>query len=299
MRILKFNGKPKHRDIVIVLGNFDGVHVGHRKLILEAVKYSKKHRLPCYAMTFDPHPQEVISPKRGLSLLTTLSERIELMRSLGVDGVIVKAFNKNIAKMPPETFIRHFLVGELKARKVFVGYDFAFGHKRTGTISMLKRLGSKYGFRVNAVKPVMTHGHVVKSSTIRDMLTRGDFSKAIKLLGHPYTITGKVVKGRGRGRGLGFPTANLKLEDDKLVPKHGVYFCKWNGRKCVVNIGSRPTFAEERFAVEVHIPGFHGNLRGKTIEVQLLKKLRDEIHFADVEDLKAQIRKDIRKLKAD
>jgi riboflavin kinase/FMN adenylyltransferase len=141
------------------------------------------------------------------------------------------------------------------------------------------------------------------------MLTRGDFGKAVKLLGHPYTITGKVVKGRGRGRVLGFPTANLDIAADKLIPAHGVYMGKLKAQnsrlntnvkyyKCLVNIGSRPTFAEERFAVEVHIPGFHGSLRGKTIEVDLTKKLRDEIHFADVEDLKAQIKKDIKQLLA-
>jgi len=309
MRIIRFNKRTKTKAIVLALGNFDGVHVGHRKLILEAIKYSRKQKLPCFAMTFDPHPQEIVSPERGLSLLTTLPERMELMRGLGVDGVIIKEFSRSISKLTPEKFIYDFLVKHLNVRKVFVGYDFAFGHKRAGTIAILKRLGSKYGFAVNTVKPVMTHGHIVKSSTIRDMLTRGDFGKAVKLLGHPYTITGKVVKGRGRGRVLGFPTANLDIAADKLIPAHGVYMGKLKAQnsrlntnvkyyKCLVNIGSRPTFAEERFAVEVHIPGFHGSLRGKTIEVDLTKRLRDEIHFADVEDLKAQIKKDIKQLLA-
>jgi len=293
MRIIRFNKHARTRDIVLALGNFDGVHVGHRQLILEALKYARKKKLPCFAMTFDPHPQEVVSPARGLSLLTTLPERLDLMRRLGVDGVIVKEFSKKIAELSPEKFIYDFLVKHLKVKKVFIGFDFAFGHKRAGTISILKKLGSKYGFKVNSVRPVMAHGHIVKSSTIRDMLARGDFSKAIKLLGHPYTITGKVVKGRGRGRVLGFPTANLKLAEDKLVPAHGVYVGMFGKKKCVINIGSRPTFAEERFAVEVHIPGFRGNLKGKVIQVDLYKRLRDEIHFADVEKLKKQIRKDV------
>ena len=246
-------------------------------------------------MTFDPHPQEIVNPARGLSLLTTLSERIDLMRGLGVDGVIVKEFSRKISKLSPEKFIYDFLVKHLKVRKVFIGYDFGFGHKRAGTISILKKLGSKYGFTINAVRAVTTHGHIVKSSTIRDMLTRGDFVKAVKLLGHPYTITGKVVKGRGRGRVLGFPTANLKIAEDKLVPAHGVYVGRIGKKKCVINIGSRPTFVEERFAVEVHIPGFHGNMRGKTIQIDLYKRLRDEIHFSDVEKLKKQIAKDVKK----
>jgi len=298
MKIIKLNGNKKINNIVLALGNFDGVHTGHRKLILDAIGYSRKHRIPCFAMTFDPHPQEIVCPGRGLCLLTTLQERISLMAGLGVDGVIVKEFSRTISKLSPEKFIYDFLVKHLKVRKVFVGYDFAFGHKRAGTVLMLKKLGGKYGFEVNAVRPVATHGHIVKSSTIRDMLTRGDFGKAVKLLGHPYTITGKVVKGRGRGRRLGFPTANLKIDSDKLVPMHGVYIGRMGGRKCLVNIGSRPTFAEEKFAVEVHIPGFHGSLRGKVIKVDLYKRLRDEIHFSDVEKLKQQIRKDIKRLQA-
>jgi len=311
VKIIKFRN-VKAKDIVLALGNFDGVHVGHQNLILEAIKYSRKRRLPCFAMTFNPHPQEVVSPARGLSLLTTLPERLDLMRRLGVDGVIIKEFSRKISKLPPEKFIYDFLVKHLNVKKVFIGYDFAFGHKRAGTISILKKLGSKYGFKVNSVRPVMAHGHIVKSSTIRDMLARGDFGKAVKLLGHPYTITGKVIRGKGRGKRLGFPTANLKIAEDKLVPAHGVYFgkseirnpksetnpkskipIKEQIRKCLVNIGSRPTFAEERFAVEVHIPGFYGNMRGRTIHVDLYKRLRDEIHFADVEKLKEQIRKDV------
>ena len=311
MKIIRFRN-VKAKDIVLALGNFDGVHAGHQKLILEALKYAKKKKLPCFAMTFDPHPQEIVCPGRGLCLLTTLPERIELMRRLGVDGVIIKEFSKRISKLPLEKFIYDFLVKHLKVKKVFVGYDFAFGHKRAGTILILKKLGSKYGFAINSVKPVTTRGHIVKSSIIRDMLTRGDFGKAVKLLGHPYTITGKVVKGRGRGRVLGFPTANLSIAEDKLVPAHGVYIgkskiqiskskinpksqvpIKTKSLKCLVNIGSRPTFAEEKFAVEVHIPGFHGSLRGRTIQVDLYKRLRDEIHFSDVEKLKKQIRKDV------
>jgi riboflavin kinase/FMN adenylyltransferase len=298
MRIIKFNKHTRTRDIVLALGNFDGVHVGHQKLILEALKYARRKKLPCFAMTFDPHPQEVVSPGRGLCLLTTLSERISLMRGLGVDGVIIKEFSREISKLPPEKFIYDFLVKHLKVKKVFIGYDFAFGHKRAGTVSILNKLGGKYGFAINAVRPVSAHGHIVKSSTIRDMLTRGDFGKAVKLLGHPYKITGKVVKGRGRGKMLGFPTANLSIAGDKLIPAHGVYIGKIGNRKCVINIGSRPTFAEEKFAVEVHIPGFHGSLNGKIIQVDLYKRLRDEIHFADVEELRSQIRRDIEKAKA-
>lgn len=292
MNIIRFNAQ-KPNNIVLALGNFDGVHVGHQKLITEAVRYARKKKLPCYAMTFDPHPQEVVAPGRGLSLLTTLSERIELLRDLGIDGVIVKEFSKKISQLSPEQFIFDFLVKHLKVRKVFVGFDFAFGRKRSGSIAILKKLGEKYGFSVTAVSPVKFHGHLVKSSTIRDMMARGDFATAYRLLGHPFILTGKVVSGSGRGRGLGFPTANLKVADDKLVPAHGVYMGRYGKFRCAVNIGSRPTFAEERFAIEVYVIGFRGTLRGKTIEVGLYKRLRDEVHFSDVEDLKEQISKDV------
>ncbi len=221
------------------------------------------------------------------------------------DGVIVKKFDRSVAMLSPEKFIKDFLIDQLKVKKVFVGYDFAFGKGRTGSISMLKKMG----LEVHAVAPFTAHGHLVKSSTIRSMIATGEFNKAVRLLGHPYILTGKVVRGKGRGAKLGFPTANIEVAKDKLVPAHGVYAGKSQIQnpksqqgskyyKCVMNIGSRPTFGEEKFAIEVHIPGFHGNLRGRTIQVELFKRLRDEIHFSDVEKLKAQIGKDVRILKA-
>jgi riboflavin kinase/FMN adenylyltransferase len=301
MKIIYFNKKRKNSTIVLAMGTFDGVHKGHKKLITEAIKFAKKNNLPCFAMTFDPHPQEVVNPGRGLCLLTTLQERIELMRELGLDGVIVKEFNGKISRLSPEAFIKTFLIDQLKVRKIFVGYDFAFGRNRTGGVSILKKLG----LEVHAVSPFKAHGHLVKSSTIRSMIADGNLYEAVKLLGHPYILTGTVVKGAGRGKGLGFPTANITVAKDKLIPKHGVYagqLITHNSKlKAAVFIGSRPTFGKESFAIEAHVLGFRGNLRGRTVRIELLKRLRDEIHFSDVEKLKAQIRKDVnsvRKIKA-
>jgi riboflavin kinase / FMN adenylyltransferase len=308
MKIIKFNKTSKAKDITLILGNFDGVHKGHKRLISKAVKYSRRKKLPCFAMTFDPHPQEVVAPARGLSLLTTLSERIELIKDLGVDGVIVKEFNKKIAELSPEKFISDFLIDHLKVKEVFVGFDFAFGHKRAGSISFLKKLGNKYGFVVHVISPYKAHGHLVKSSTIRDMLVKGDFTKAIKLLGHPYIFTGTVVRGKGRGKGLGFPTANITVAKDKLIPKHGVYYGKIkvksekrkvnedHYKKAAIFIGSRPTFGDESFAIEAFILNFKKNIRGKTIELYVYERLRDEIHFSDIERLKKQIAADVKKL---
>jgi riboflavin kinase/FMN adenylyltransferase len=293
MKIINFKKISACRNIVLVLGNFDGVHKGHKKLISEAIKFAKKNKLPCFAMTFDPHPQEVVNPGRGLCLLTTLSERIELMRELGLDGVIIKEFNKKISRLSPDAFVKTFLINELRVRKIFVGFDFAFGRNRAGGVSILKKLG----LEVHAVSPFKAHGHLVKSSTIRSMIADGNLSKAVKLLGHPYSLTGKVVKGAGRGKELGFPTANITIAKDKLIPKHGVYAGKLITHnlklKAAVFIGSRPTFGKESFAIEAHVIGFNGDLRGRTVRIELLKRLRDEIHFSDVEKLKAQIKKDV------
>ena len=297
MKIISFN-KTSRKNIVLALGNFDGVHIGHQKLIKEAIKYARRNKLPCFAMTFNPHPQEIVCPVRGLTLITTLDEKIEIMRHIGVDGVIIKDFTRKISALDPGHFIKEFLVDHLSVRKVFVGFDFAFGRNRSGKVSHLKALGRKYGFLVNAVSPVKYHSHLVKSSTIREMLTKGDFNTAIRLLGHPFTLTGKVVKGRGRGRQLGFPTANLSIVADKLIPAHGVYAGHYGKHICAVNIGSRPTFAEERFAVEAYVIGYKGNLRGKTIKVDIYKRLRPEIHFSDTEKLKLQISKDVMRVKS-
>ncbi len=296
MKIIHFR-KSNCRNIVLVLGNFDGVHKGHAKLISQAISYAGKNKLPCFAMTFDPHPQEVVNPGRGLCLLTTLPERIELMRELGLDGVIVKEFSRKMSRLSPEAFVKTFLIDQLKVRKIFVGYDFAFGRDRAGGVSILRKMG----LEVHAVSPYKAHGHLVKSSTIRSMIADGNLYEAIKLLGHPYSLTGKVVKGAGRGKGLGFPTANIAVAKDKLIPKHGVYSGMIKTaklmRKAAIFIGSRPTFGKESFAIEAHILNFRGNLRGKTIRIDILKRLRDEIHFSDVEKLKEQIREDVNSIR--
>jgi riboflavin kinase / FMN adenylyltransferase len=296
VKIIKFNKKASLNNIVLALGNFDGVHLGHQKLLREAVKSAKKDGLSCFAMTFDPHPQEVVTPGRGLKLLTTLEERLDIFRALGLDGVYIKKFGEDMVTLSPEQFIKDLLVDHLKVKKVFVGYDFAFGKNRMGNIVTLKALGIKHGFIVQAIPCYQAHGHIVKSSTIRQMIADGDLNKAVKLMGRPYYLTGKVVRGMGRGKGLGFPTANLSINKDKLIPKHGVYFAKWGKHKCAVFIGSRPTFGES-FAIEAYVIGFKGNIRNKTIRIELVKFIRNERHFSDVNKLKEQIKKDVANIK--
>ena len=296
MRIIRHPKKKSLKGSVVALGNFDGVHLGHRRVIKSAIGCAKKIKAASIAITFDPHPQQYIVPERGLRLLTTLPEREELFCELGVDGVVVIRFNRRLQVLSYEGFVKKYLVGKLGVKKVFVGFDYAFGRGRAGDVSHLRKLGRKYGFSVGVISPVLTDHHTVKSRMIRELLSSGDFKQAIRLLGHPYQITGKVVRGSGRGKGLGFPTANLKVDPHKLIPAHGVYAGEVLGRKCAVNIGARPTFGKGETLVEVHIPGFHGNLLGKTLKLNLFRRLREEKQFSDVEELKEQIKRDLRNI---
>jgi riboflavin kinase/FMN adenylyltransferase len=286
----------KTKGSVVALGTFDGVHRGHKKVIESAVKFSNKAKLPCLAITFDPHPQQFIAPQRGLKLLTTLAERKQLFCGLGVDRVAVFRFNQQLQKLSYENFVKQYLVGKLKAKKVFVGFDYAFGKNRQGNIQHLKSLGKKYGFEVRVVLPVFHGMRPVKSSCIREHVSAGKFNQAIEMLGHAYPITGYVVKGHGIGKKLGFPTANLKVDQNKLIPAHGVYCAICNGKKAAVNIGDRPTFGPGKTQIEVHIIGFTGRLKSKALQIHLVKRLRDEIQFSDVNKLKQQICLDIKKV---
>lgn len=293
MRIIRHPRKEKLHCPVVALGTFDGVHLGHRKVIGEAAKYARKIRAHSAVITFDPHPQEVVAPERGLRVLTTLKEREELFCGLGVDSVCVINFTQDIQKLSYEKFVERFLVRKLGVRWVFVGYDYAFGKARAAGAAELKRLGRKYNFGVTVVPPVKSGKHIAKSGKIRELLSRGEFTSAIRMLGHPYRITGRVVQGAGRGRNLGFPTANLKVDPYKLIPAQGVYVGFVDGKKCVINIGSRPTFGADHSVVEVHVLNFDKNIKGKTIKVDLFCRLRGEKQFPDVKDLCLQIKKDI------
>ena len=225
--------------------------------------------------------------------MTTLSERKSLLKSFGIEKVQVIKFNKNIQELSYETFIEKHLTRKLRAQIVFVGFDYAFGKNRSGSVKELRKLGKEFSFGVKVIRPVKKNHHIIKSSLIRNLITHGNFNEGVGLLGHPYRITGLVVSGHSRGRELGVRTANLKLDQDKLIPQMGVYLGKAGNHKCVINIGNRPTFGAQSFAIEVHLLRFDKDLYKKKLAVDLHKKIRDEIHFADIEDLKAQIHKDI------
>ncbi|MFH1387584.1 MAG: bifunctional riboflavin kinase/FAD synthetase [bacterium] len=293
MKIIRHPVKEKLHQPVVALGTFDGVHIGHKKVIEAAVKGAKKLKTHCAVITFDPHPQEIIAPERGLRLLTTLAEREYIFCGLGVDSVIVAQFSGQMRQMSCREFVEFYLVKKLGVKAVYIGYDYAFGKERSAGPTELKKLGKEFGFSVNCVPPVKVGGTIAKSGKIREALSSGDFSAAIKMLGRPYRLSGKVVKGHGIGKRLGFPTANLEIDERKLIPAQGVYVGFVHGKKCVVNIGSRPTFGGSEAQIEVHILHFNRNIRGKTLEVDLFYRLREEKQFSDAQKLGEQIRKDI------
>jgi len=232
-------------------------------------------------------------PQRGLKLLTTLKEREELFCRSGIDSVIVIKFTRHLQKLSCAKFVANYLVKKLGVRWVCIGYDYAFGKGRSAGTGRLQELGKKFDFGVTVVPPLKVGGQIAKSGKIREMLGQGMFNRAVKMLGHPYRLTGRVVRGAGRGKELGFPTANLKLDPDKLIPAQGVYYGLVDNKKCVVNIGARPTFGVGELLVEVHLLNFHGDLRGRTLSVELLRRLRAEKQFTDALALREQIRKDV------
>ncbi|MFA6169476.1 MAG: bifunctional riboflavin kinase/FAD synthetase [Candidatus Margulisiibacteriota bacterium] len=298
MKIIRHPSKGKLQRPVVALGTFDGVHLGHRRVIEAAVSYAKKIGAHSAAITFDPHPQEVIAPARGLKLLTTLAEREALLADLGIDSVIVSRFTSQLRKLSYRQYVERYLVKKLGVRAVFVGYDYALGKGRSGTAAALKKLGEEFGFEVKVIPPVKVRGQIVKSGLIRELLLKGDFKLAYTLLGHPYRLTGKVVKGKGIGaKILATPTANLKPDPRKLIPAAGVYGGFTGGRKCAVNIGLQPTFGHNSQLVEAHLLNFNGRLLGRTLALDLFSRLRPERRFASVAQLKVQIKKDIARLR--
>lgn len=289
MRIIRHPRKKSLKGCVVALGTFDGVHRGHQKVLQCATRQAHAIDAAALAITFDPHPQSVVAPEKGIKILTTLQEREELLAHYGMDGVIVFRFNHHLQKMTARAFVEKYLVGRLGVRGVVVGFDYAFGCQRTGSIHELVELGKRYGFTVTIVPRV----EKIKSRVIREMLHQGKFNPAVKLLDHAYPITGSVVKGFGRGRELGFPTANLHVDSRKLVPAEGVYAGRWGNRPCAVNIGRRPTFGVGEKVVEVHVLRFNGNLRGKKLKIDVIRKIRPERRFSNISRLKEQIVKDL------
>ncbi|MBC7361108.1 MAG: bifunctional riboflavin kinase/FAD synthetase [Candidatus Aminicenantes bacterium] len=282
------------KNSVLAIGIFDGLHLGHQKILKTVVAKAKKENLPAGVMSFYPHPDRILNHQR-IKLIQTLEQRLEFFRKFGLDYCLILSLDSEMASLSGEDFVRLILKDTLQIKQVVVGENFRFGHRRHCGVHELKSYGKKYGFKVRALKPIKKDGHLVSSSLLRRLLEAGRVEEVWKLLGRPYQIQGQVVKGEGVGQKLGFPTANLKTENEILPP--GVYISKVAYRNevfpSVTNIGFRPTFGGEKLLVEAHLLDFSGRLYGKKLSLFLLKKIRPEKKFSSVEKLKEQIGKDI------
>jgi riboflavin kinase / FMN adenylyltransferase len=288
------------RDMLLTIGVFDGVHLGHRHLISRLKESAGRKKLLAGVVTFRDHPEEVLSRGPGLSFLTTLDQRVALLRAEGVDAVVTLSFTPELAGLTARQFIS-LLMNQMRMRGLVVGPDFALGRDREGDIPTLRRLGQEMGFSIDAVPPLKIGGDVVSSTAIRQALAKGEIERVEKLLGRPLSLRGSVVPGDKRGTGLGFPTANLGIGPEAALPPDGVYVTRADvaGKEypSVTNIGTRPTFGGKGRTVEVFIIGYSGELYGREMAVDIIARLRGEQKFSSPEELKQQINRDIEQTK--
>jgi riboflavin kinase / FMN adenylyltransferase len=287
---------------VLALGNFDGLHRGHVKIIERVRRVAGERGATALVMTFDPHPPRVVRPDKAPPLLMTKAQRIQALERAGVDGVAVVRFTPDLSRWDPETFVRSVLVEWLHVSEVWVGANFLFGHDRAGNFSSLRALGSRYGFRAEKIDPVRYKDFVVSSTRIRRLISEGRVDEAGALLGHPYTIEGTVVQGDQRGRQLGFPTANIATVNE-LIPPHGVYATtvRLDGviYPAITNVGVRPTFdGPDAVVIEAHLLDFDRDLYGRSLGLGFVQRVRDERRFESVDLLRAQIDADVQKVRS-
>ncbi len=286
--------------LYLVLGNFDGVHLGHRQLILSAVQKAHQNVGKAAAFIFEPHPAQVLFPEKAPKLLVDPESKTALFEKCGLDILIYNPFTLQIASWTPREFVEKILVNSLHVREVFVGFNYSFGSRGSGTPETLQELGRKYGFEVNIISPVMIDEEVVSSSLIRQLLEQGNVKKAFHMLGYLPFLKGTVIQGEQRGSKIGFPTANLGVEANYTIPGNGVYAATATIEgdekiyKSVVNIGSKPTFHDNYpISIEAHILDYQQDIYGKTVVLRFVDKLRDERRFASLEKLTEQIHLDI------
>ncbi len=289
----------KYQNVVVALGNFDGVHLGHQHLIGQMVAKAREIDGTPLVFTFYPHPMAVLKPQSVPPMLLSQEAKQEMIASLGVEVLVKTPFTREFSQMSPEQFARFVLRDSLQARWAFVGYNYSFGYKGMGTSQRLKELGRELGFKVHITPSVTVEGNSVSSTFIRHLMREGDVAEARKYLGYCPWVEGDVILGERRGRTLGFPTANLEIDHRLVVPPRGVYSVKVkvDGDQFlgVTNIGTKPTFHGEgtRQSIEVHLLDFYGDLYGKRIKVFFTRRLRGEKRFASVQELVKQIERDI------
>lgn len=300
MKVILDNSANINNDTAVALGNFDGLHIGHQHLINEMIVRSNIKRLTKTVFTFDNNTSVQFKTNKPNNILMSNEQKISLFQDMGVELLYLASFTDKLIHMTPYDFVKQIIVDKLKAKLVVIGFNYKFGYKTKGDKYFLKQAGEEFGFEVVIIDPVSYDNQIVSSSYIRNLISKGLVGEANILLGRPFTISGKVVKGKGRGKGLGFATANLELDTDYQVPRFGVYktCTRVNGKEylSLTNIGSNPTFNDVGFTIETHIIGLDKDLYGQKIEICLLDFVREEIKFDTKDDLKKQVMYDIEKV---
>ena len=303
MLVYRGFSQTAHSATVLTIGNFDGVHLGHRALLARLTAAAAEAGLPAAVLTFEPHPREFFAPESAPSRLSTLREKLELLADDGVDLVQVCHFNAGFAALTANEFIERVLLGALRIRHLIIGDDFRFGAGRTGNFDLLAESGARLGFRVEAMESVTLDGERVSSSAVRDALQAGRIEHAARLLGRPYAIDGRVVHGDKIGRQLGFHTANIRIKHER-PPLQGVFAVEVKGlpggpHRGAANLGYRPSAHQVvRPLLEVHLLDFNADIYGAHLIVRFLHKMRDEMKFPDFSALRAQIAQDVADVKA-
>lgn len=293
--------KSKYINPCVTIGNFDGVHLGHQRLF-EVVEQRAYHaRGTSIAVTFDPHPLQILKPG-GIKLISTIEQKIELIELSGLDVLVIIPFDRQFAATSAESFVDDILIGRIGVRDLFVGYDYAFGKGRAGNIEFLKKQGMEKGFSVTVIDAYYKNDVIVSSTKVRELIAQGKMVETSELLGRYYQIRGVVQRGKQRGgKEIGFPTANLHISEEDLVPRCGVYVCQViSDNVCyggVINIGYNPTFGEQTLVAETHIFDFNRDIYGKPIKINLIKFLRNEEKYAYIDELAAQISRDVSQAK--
>ncbi len=285
----------RDENTVLTVGTFDGVHLGHQKIINEMIYHSVENKCRNIVITFDPHPQIVLSKNNSIKILSTLEEKLKYLSYLGVENVLVIKFTKEFSQIDFKTFIKEYLIAKIGSHTIVVGSDHHFGRNREGTPEQLIDLGKEYNFHVVKVEPLMFEGSKISSTRIRKFLMNGDIKIANQMLGKKYELSGRVVKGSQRGAVIGIPTANIQVENkDKLIPARGVYFVEVDVLEKdyygMMNIGFRPTFNNTTELIpEVHIFFFDENIYDNYIRVKFVDRLREEKKFESIDELKNQL----------
>lgn len=285
------------RQTVVTIGTFDGVHIGHQKIIERLVKAAKAKHLESVILTFFPHPRMVLQKDSDIKLINSIQERKKILESTGIDHLIVHPFTQEFSRMTAEEFVQDILVSKLRASLVIIGYDHRFGRNRTANIEDLRKFGRIYDFEVEEISEQEIEEVTVSSTKIRRALEEGRVEKANRYLSYPFTLSGRIVRGRGLGRTFEFPTANLQIEENyKLVPKNGVYVVRSTigGKETfgMMNIGTNPTVGGTKKTIETFFFEFDGDLYEKTLDIELLTRIRDEEKFDSIESLKQAMRQD-------